>query len=119
MAASSGSSMSSGHRSFAKEIFYTARQFSADEAVSMGLINRTYSAVDLLTAVNDASTRIGQNAPLTIVAAKLAIDAAQGDSHDKDISAVENAVARCFASEDYKEGRRAFSEKRTPAFRGV
>jgi enoyl-CoA hydratase len=46
--------------SFAKEIFYTARQFSADEAVSMGLINRTYSAADLLTAVNDASTRIGQ-----------------------------------------------------------
>jgi enoyl-CoA hydratase len=40
--------------SFAKEIFYTARQFSADEAVSMGLINRTYSAADLLGAVNDA-----------------------------------------------------------------
>jgi enoyl-CoA hydratase/carnithine racemase len=40
--------------SFAKEMFYTARQFSADEAVSMGLINRTYSAADLLGAVNDA-----------------------------------------------------------------
>jgi enoyl-CoA hydratase/carnithine racemase len=85
----------------------------------MGLVNRTYSAADLLGAVNDASTRIGRNAPLTIVAAKLAIDLAQGDSRDKDISAVENAVARCFASEDYREGRRAFSEKRAPTFKGV
>ncbi|MGZ5876137.1 MAG: enoyl-CoA hydratase-related protein [Bradyrhizobium sp.] len=92
---------------------------TADEAVAMGLINRVLSAADLPVVVNDMTRRIAQNAPLTISAAKLAIDVAQDDDSGKDISAVENAVARCFVSEDYKEGRRAFSEKRTPIFKGA
>jgi enoyl-CoA hydratase len=105
--------------SFAKEIFYTARQFTADEALAMGLINRIFSTADLLAAVNDMSARIGQNAPLTISAAKLAIELAEGEWDGKDSSAVDNAVAKCFASEDYKEGRRAFSQKRSPNFKGA
>jgi enoyl-CoA hydratase/carnithine racemase len=49
---------------FAKEIFCTARQFTVEEAVAMGLINRIFPTAELSAAVNDASMRIGQNAPV-------------------------------------------------------
>lgn len=56
---------------------------------------------------------------MTIAGAKLTIDRAQGGCCEKNLSAVENAVAKCFASEGYAEGRRAFSENRIPKIRGI
>lgn len=102
--------------SFAKEIFYSARQFDIEEALAMGLVNRAVDTADLERAVSELAGRIAGNAPLTITAAKLAIDAAIADPGDADLDAVDRAVARCFDSEDYREGRRAFTEKRPPIF---
>src|SRR5580700_4299715 len=59
--------------SFAKEIFYTARQFDAQEAAAMGLVNRVVPSADLETYVKSITDMISANAPLTIAATKFTV----------------------------------------------
>ena len=100
------------------EILFTARQFSAAEASTMGLINRVTSVDELENLVREYAAMISNNAPLTLRAAKLAIKQTQQDPQRRKLDEVRAAVAACFDSEDYAEGRRAFAEKRKPRFQG-
>jgi enoyl-CoA hydratase/carnithine racemase len=103
----------------AKEIFFTARQFSAQEALAMGLVDHVVPAERLADALADHTGRIAENAPLTMRAAKMAINAvAKAGIGREQAAAIEAAVADCFASEDYREGRQAFAGKRKPVFTG-
>ncbi|MGI3168526.1 enoyl-CoA hydratase [Pseudooceanicola sp. C21-150M6] len=102
----------------AREIFFTARKYPADEALRMGLINRTFAAEGFDAAAQAYLEEIAGNAPLTIAAAKMAIRAVGQDPDQRDIAAITEAVQTCFDSEDYREGRAAFAEKRPPRFRG-
>jgi enoyl-CoA hydratase len=104
---------------FTKEIFFTARQFSAAEAVTMGLANRAVPDDMLDGLVEDYVDMIGANAPLTMAAAKMAMREVAKDQADRDLDEVKARVEACFASNDYREGRRAFMEKRKPAFTGT
>ncbi|EJW10968.1 Enoyl-CoA hydratase [Rhodovulum sp. PH10] len=104
---------------FAKEIFFTARQFTAAEAHGMGLVNRVLPDAELDAYVADYAATIAGNAPLTVAAAKVAILQAVKDESQRDLARCEAMVHACFVSEDYVEGRRAFMEKRKPAFRGA
>jgi enoyl-CoA hydratase/carnithine racemase len=104
--------------SFAKEIFFTAGKFSADDARVMGLVNRVVPAAELESYVRNYASTIAANAPLTIKAAKMAATAAAKDESRRDMAAIDGAVDDCFKSADYIEGRRAFMEKRKPAFQG-
>jgi enoyl-CoA hydratase/carnithine racemase len=104
--------------SFAKEIFYTARQFDAAEAAAMGLVNRVLPAADLKGFVTDYADTIGSNAPLTIAGVKFIVNETVKDADKRDLSRCADMVKRCFASQDYIEGRRAFMEKRKPVFSG-
>ncbi len=104
--------------SMAKEIFYTARQFTAAEALAMGLINRMMPRSMLNAYVDDYASMIAGNAPMTIFAAKTVIDELGKPESLRDNDLCDQVVDDCFASNDYKEGRAAFMEKRKPNFQG-
>jgi enoyl-CoA hydratase len=103
---------------YAKEILFTARQFDAEEALRMGLVNRVVPTGALEAETRETAEAIAANAPLTISAAKRSVAAAMQDPDARDMDRIERAIADCFRSEDYAEGRRAFAEKRKPRFKG-
>jgi enoyl-CoA hydratase/carnithine racemase len=103
---------------FAKEIFFTASKFSAEDARIMGLVNRVVPLAELENSVRHLAGIIADNAPLTVKAAKMAIDAAVEDPEQRRMGAIDAAIKACFASADYIEGRRAFMEKRRAQFKG-
>jgi enoyl-CoA hydratase/carnithine racemase len=104
---------------YAKEMFFTGRQFDAREAENMGLVNRVVADDALESTVEEMAKAIAANAPLTVRCAKLVVGEAVKNAADRDVDACEHAVARCFASNDYREGQAAFMEKRKPRFTGT
>lgn len=102
----------------AKDIMFSARFLDAREALSIGLINFIADESELEDKVKDYAQTIGSNAPLTVKAAKAAINEAMKDADKRDLAQISQMIDQCFNSEDYKEGRNAFSEKRKPKFLG-
>ena len=84
----------------------------------MGLVNQVLPGAKLDEYVDSYAARIAGNAPLTVHAVKTIVAEALKDADQRDLALCEELVERCFASEDYKEGRRAFMEKRKPNFTG-
>jgi enoyl-CoA hydratase len=105
--------------SFAKEIFYTARQFIAAEALQMGLVNRAVPEGELEAYVKNYAETIGGNAPLTVDAVKYIVGQVVTPESERNLQKCADLVSQCFASSDYSEGRKAFMEKRKPAFTGT
>jgi len=103
-------------KAYALEIMLTARQFSAAEAKDMGLVNRVVPVADLERTAREYCGMMAANAPLTMRTAKRVIAEVLKQKHDN--AACEAWVKECFDSDDYKEGRRAFMEKRKPVFKG-
>ncbi|MBV8151944.1 MAG: enoyl-CoA hydratase/isomerase family protein [Candidatus Eremiobacteraeota bacterium] len=103
---------------YAREVLFTGRQFSAEEALRMGLVNRVTAGVRLEEEVRGYCDAMAANAPLSIRAAAFVIRELGKDESERDRAACDAAVAACFTSADYVEGRTAFMEKRRPVFMG-
>jgi enoyl-CoA hydratase/carnithine racemase len=103
--------------SSARDILFSARFLAADEALRIGLVNFVVGEDELEAKVRAYAAAIARNAPLTVRAAKAAVKTFERYSRT-DAAEVTALVSACFDSEDYKEGRRAFAEKRPPVFQG-
>ncbi len=102
----------------AKELLMTGRTVDAQEALRIGLVNHVAPASDLARFTYDLAKRIGQNAPLTLRGAKLAVRVYLGGASDEEEKEILDLRLRGFQSEDFKEGVRAFLESRPPRFSG-
>jgi enoyl-CoA hydratase len=103
----------------AKEMLFTGRRYSAADALAMGFANAVVPAAELEAATRKVAEEMAINAPLSIRAAKEAVDELVAHPEKPDLARLDQFVEACFESEDYAEGRRAFMEKRKPRFRGV
>ncbi|MEE2689493.1 MAG: enoyl-CoA hydratase [Pseudomonadota bacterium] len=102
----------------ASEIMFTARRILPEEAQQIGLINRAVPLNELNSAVREVADAICRNAPLSIAASKHTIGQILADKDERDYAEIKRLSQVCFDSNDYKEGREAFMEKRSPVFTG-
>jgi enoyl-CoA hydratase/carnithine racemase len=100
-------------------ILMTGGRFAGEEAERMGLINKLHPAESLDAEVAKITSAIAVNAPLSLLANKRTVRAVLSDPAARNMAAIEAAAVACFDSADYREGRRAFMEKRKPVFTGA
>lgn len=104
--------------SWARLIMYTGMRIDSKEALRIGLVDRVIPTDQLLGTTMELATTISTNAPLAIKAAKITIAQVLKDPADRDMNAIKQIGIDCMNSEDFREGRQAFMEKRKPQFKG-
>jgi enoyl-CoA hydratase/carnithine racemase len=99
----------------AREIMLTARLVSAAEAKTLGLVDQVHPAPELGMRVRELAAQLAELAPLTLAAVKEATRRMMAPVALRD---ADDIVLSCYLSDDFKEGVRAFLEKRKPRWQG-
>ena len=102
----------------AREIMFLGRRYPAEEALAMGLVHRVLPDGELEAFTGQILAELCQNAPLSIANTKTLLEEYAKSVGAPDHERMRAAMERCARSADYKEGRRAFMEKRKPRFTG-
>ncbi len=103
----------------ARMLLYTGDRIPASEARAIGLINRCVALSELDATVDRIAQTIATNAPMSVISMKRTVTEACKDEAAVNLNAINESVGACFNSADYREGRRAFMEKRKPVFTGI
>ncbi len=102
----------------ARLILYTGLRIDSAEALRIGLVDRVIADGKLWDETLEVARTISANAPLAVKAAKITIAQVLKDKDERDMEAVKAIGTACMDSEDFREGRQAFMEKRKPQFKG-
>ena len=104
---------------YTKEIFFTARtNFSAQDALRMGLVNQVVPKDELESFTRDYALTMARNAPLTLRSAKASVDQLLQPPDKRDLAALDALIADCFNSQDYQEGVQGVHREAPPAVPG-
>lgn len=103
---------------YAKDILYSARTLEDREALALGFVQRLLPPDELERFTGEYLRRVAENAPLSVRGTKLTVEAYLAGLTPERRERLQRLSLEAFESEDYKEGTRAFLEKRPPRFQG-
>ena len=103
----------------AKEVLFSGDLFGLSDAIRLGLVDHLAVAPQtVLDAAIALASKFTSRGPLTIRGHKAILNAIESGTLKSQRAVIESAIAQAFDSEDYREGRAAFAERRTPKFIG-
>ena len=102
-----------------KELLIGGSTFDAQQALNKGLVGQVLPEEGFMAPIGKLADRIAAGAPLTLKQVKHAIAQIVRDPADRELEQSEALFQACYASADYREGIRAFAEKRKPVFKGI